>query len=224
MHTESFFRIEFITDAPANQTFDVLVSLLDEEEGLPKYITHSERNATIIGESRDFNLSAVPDSDLNSYEYDSGIVSLDLTCSVLFQGESPGQQQLWETFDLVRRFYQGIDAQYVFGMHSERIETIGLPENRNGIPSPITDESLAQNHIVAPTWLMLFPPAMVEEYGREWLLDLPAEQVEELDDGAIMIVATTDIFDAEDDFEIANAVGEGLRPLEDAFAEKHEPT
>jgi hypothetical protein len=218
MLLESVFQIGFLSDGSAEETFEEIISLLDTDEQAPKYIRHSEGSATVIGESSEFGLDRYT---VHNFAYEDELVSLDLTCSVLFQGESPGPKQLEETFDLVRRFYEGIDAQYVFGMHSERIETIGLPENRNGIPSPITDESLAQNRIVGPTWLMLFPPAMVEEYGREWLLDLPAERIDELDDGAIMIVATTDIFDAESDFEIANAVGEGLRPLEDAFDEKH---
>ncbi|MFC7072623.1 hypothetical protein ACFQJ7_17160 [Halovenus rubra] len=220
MTLESVFRVIFLSDSAGKKTLDALVSALDTDEETPSYNRHNEYSATVFGESRRYGLDWFS-GDISKIAYNEEIVTLDLTCSVLFQGESPGQQQFEETFDLVRQFYQGIDAQYVFGMHSERIETIGLPENRNGIRSPISDESLAQNRIVTPTWLMLFPPAMVEEYGREWLLDLPAERIEELDDGTIMIVATTDIFDADSDFEIANAVGEGLQPLEDAFAEKH---
>jgi len=218
---ESFFRVEFVFEDPPQEAFDRLVSLFEQKKEMPKYLKRSERRMKIVGESRNFSLRVISDSELNSYEYEESTISLDLTCSVLFQGGSPGEQQLDETFALIRRFYEEIDAQYVFGMHSERIETIGLPENRNGILSPINEDSLAQNRIVASTWLMLFPPAMVEEYDREWLLDLPAARIDELDDGAIMIVATTGIFDAESDLEIANAVGDGLRPLEDAFAEKH---
>lgn len=39
---------------------------------------------------------------------------------------------------------------------------------------------------------MLFGPEMVEEYGREWLLDAPAWKRTELDDGGIMLVASPD--------------------------------
>lgn len=219
MSLESTFRVNFLSNAPGEETLDVIVSVLDTDEDTPSYTKHNDYNATIFGEARRYGLEWFP-GDISNFAYDDEIVILDLTCSGLFRSETPSQQ-FQELFDLVRRFYEATDAQYVFGMHSGRIETIGLPENRNGIRSPITDASLAQNRIVAPTWLMLFPPGMVEEYGREWLLDLPAERIDELDDGAIMIVATTDIFDADSDLAIADTVGKSLRPLEEAFTEKH---
>lgn len=60
----------------------------------------------------------------------------------------------------------------------------------NEVPLPVTAESLAENRIGYATWLMLFPPAMVETYGRETLLEAPAWHVEELDDGGILLVST----------------------------------
>lgn len=216
---ESYFRVRFITDQSAVEAYKGVLSLLETKEERPDYNEQGDYYSSINGKSVYPGLQ-VDDSEMHILEYDGAVLSLDVDCASVVSDKDAGPQQLNETFDIVRQLYQGIDALYVFGMHSERIETIGLPESLNGISSPISDESLAQNRIVAPTWLMLFPPAMVEEYGREWLLDLPAERIDELDDGAIMIVATTDIFDAEDDLEIANAVGKGLRPLEDAFAER----
>lgn len=220
MEPESYFRIRFITDSAADMVYDRLLSLLNKDEELPEYFVPGGYSCMISGDTMKYGLH-VDDDELHPLDRDDAVVSLDILCSDIVADQHTGQDRLKNSFGLVRRFYEEIDAQYVFGMHSERIETIGLSENRNGILSPINEDSLAQNRIVASTWLMLFPPAMVEEYDREWLLDLPAARIDELDDGAIMIVATTDIFDAESDLEIANAVGDGLRPLEDAFAEKH---
>lgn len=219
MSLDSVFRVIFLSEESGEKTLDTLVSMLDTAKEVPSYSRHNQYSATVFGESRRYGLEWFS-GDISNLAYDDEFVKLDLTCSVLFESETPSHQ-FRELFDLTRRFYRQIDAKYVFGMHSERMETIGLPENRNGIPSPISDESLAQNRIVGSTWLMLFPPVMVNEYGREWLLDLPAEQVDQLDDGAIMIVATTNIYDADSDLEIATAVSEGLRPLKDAFDEKH---
>lgn len=57
------------------------------------------------------------------------------------------------------------------------------------MPLPVTGESLAENRIEYATWLMVFPPAMVETYGRETLLSAPAWYTDELDDGAIIVVS-----------------------------------
>lgn len=53
---------------------------------------------------------------------------------------------------------------------------------------PIDCESLAENAINYTTWITVFPPALVETYGRETLLDAPVWRVEEWDDGAIALV------------------------------------
>jgi len=97
-------------------------------------------------------------------------------------------------------------------MESELMEAIDIE-----IPSPVTDESLANNRINLPTWLMMFPPAMVEEYGREWLLNLPAERIEELDDGGIMVITTDEFADIETGTELTVHVQDAKEPLEAAF-------
>ncbi|MFC7073102.1 hypothetical protein ACFQJ7_12435 [Halovenus rubra] len=90
-----------------------------------------------------------------------------------------------ETRDLVALVYEAIKPQYVLGVVSYQYEALGIET-----PYPIDEERLANGRIDNPTWLMIFPSNMVAEYGREWLLDLPAERIEELDDGAILICAT----------------------------------
>lgn len=218
MTFESFFRIGFFSDDSPEEVFESLISWLDTDEQAPKHIRRSERGVTIFGEAGKYTLTLYSS---HNFAPDDDIVALDFTCSTLLNGTSPTQQQLEETFELVRRFYQCIDAEYVFGMHSERIETIGLPENRNGIPSPISDESLSQNHIDYPTWLMVFPPVMVEAYGREWLLELPAEHVEELDGGAILVVSTLELTDCATDIDIAETVAGSLDPIVSRFTDDH---
>ncbi|MUV90712.1 hypothetical protein GJ629_13045 [Halapricum sp. CBA1109] len=220
MALESFFRVGFVSNTPPENTLDAFVSLFDSDKQAPKYIRHNEKSITVIGDSNKYGLD-VYSKQAHNFAHNNDLVALDFSCSILFDENCPTQQQLEETLDLVRQFYQCIDAEYVFGMHSERIETIGLPENRNGIPSPISDESLSQNHIDYPTWLMLFPPTMVEEYGREWLLELPAEHVEELDDGAILVVSTLELTDCETDIDIAETVAGSLDPIVSRFTDDH---
>lgn len=67
---------------------------------------------------------------------------------------------------------------------------------------------------------MLFPPEMVETYGREWLLNLPADRVEELDDGAVMIVTTDAIPKYDSDIDISELVNDSVKPIETAFDQR----
>lgn len=60
----------------------------------------------------------------------------------------------------------------------------------NDVPLPVTAESLAADRIEYATWLMLFAPSMVETYGRESLLATPVWHADDLDDGAVLLIAT----------------------------------
>lgn len=53
---------------------------------------------------------------------------------------------------------------------------------------------------------MLFSPPMVAEYGREWLLEAPVWKNRELDDGAVMLVASSD----QTNWEAGGAARENL--------------
>lgn len=68
---------------------------------------------------------------------------------------------------------------------------------------------------------MIFPPAMVETYGRDWLLNLPADRTESLNDGGILVVATEDIAEYDRRFELVTHISESLEPLKDAFEARH---
>lgn len=58
------------------------------------------------------------------------------------------------------------------------------------IRPPATVESLEENRIEYASWLMGFPPDMVDTYGRETLLSAPAWQTSELPDGGVAILTT----------------------------------
>ena len=100
----------------------------------------------------------------------------------------------------MKQVYEATDPLYGYGIRHTRLN---VP---NAINSPTTREAIADNQIVAPTWLMLFTPEMVEEYGRDWLLDLPADRFEDLSDGGLMIICTE---------HIASTSGEGKQFLDD---------
>lgn len=55
-------------------------------------------------------------------------------------------------------------------------------------PAPVDADSLAEDRINHATWISIFPPPLVDTYGRQRLLDAPVWKAEELDDGAILVV------------------------------------
>jgi len=92
--------------------------------------------------------------------------------------------------DIVEAVYIVSDAYvYGYGLDTEHVGSIG--ENW-GPDKPATGESIANNRIADVSWLTLFAPELVDEYGREWLLSAPAWKRQELDDGGIMLVASPD--------------------------------
>lgn len=96
----------------------------------------------------------------------------------------------------------GIAPAYVYGLAPGHAEMIWSGKRE----LPVTETDLEANRIRHPTWLMLFPPAMVETHGREFLLEAPVWRTEELDDGAVLLVAE------ENPMELAT-----LDPLYDYF-------
>lgn len=95
-----------------------------------------------------------------------------------------------EVLDRVAFVYQSVDGcQYAYGLDVQHLMRLGKDA---GPDIPVSRESLAENRIEWVSWLMLFSPEMVEEYGREWLLSAPAWERRELDDGAILLVTTPD--------------------------------
>lgn len=74
--------------------------------------------------------------------------------------------------------------------------------------SPFTAKSLAHDQYHHLSWLTVFTPPMVEHYGRETLLSAPAWKVEELDDGAILVVCHDDVDEWQTDcHDVAEHIG-----------------
>jgi hypothetical protein len=93
-----------------------------------------------------------------------------------------------ELLDGVKAVYDslGIRPDYVYGLDPNQATMVET--GRFG--PPVSDSDFDEGDIQYASWLMLFPPAMVEEYGRQFLLDAPAWRTEELDGGAVLVVAT----------------------------------
>jgi hypothetical protein len=86
-------------------------------------------------------------------------------------------------------------------LHGSAISATGNP--------PFTAESLAHDEYEHLSWVTVFPPKMVDTYGRETLLSAPAWKTMELDDGAILLVTHEDPHDTDPDglYEVADHIG-----------------
>ncbi|GAB3022465.1 hypothetical protein [Natronobiforma cellulositropha] len=90
-----------------------------------------------------------------------------------------------EILELVTLGYEATDEPpYVAYSITPDMPYIGRP--------PITAASLANAELTHLCWLTVFTPPLVETYGRETLLSAPAWHVEELEDGAIILVCHDD--------------------------------
>jgi len=128
-------------------------------------------------------------------------VVMGMTLSQL-QSREYFEENLTSLLDHVRHVYNSLDnCQYGYGLDDEHFSRI---DKEAGPGRPVTGASLSKNRIEAVSWLMLFSPTLVAEYGREWLLDAPACKTRELDDGAVMLVASPDPTDWEE-FQTARA-------------------
>lgn len=131
-------------------------------------------------------------------------IELLLTAEELRWDDYPVAEEVEGMLELVKTLYRATDAipEYVYGLAPGHDDMI----RRGDRELPVTEADLEANRIRGPSWLMLFPPAMVETYGREFLLDAPVWRAEELDDGAVLLVAE------ENPMELAT-----LDPLADYF-------
>ncbi len=139
------------------------------------------------------------------FPYNKQILSMGIGLDELRRDD--GDKRLASFLEFVTLIYHATDPLYGFGMLSYRLEAIDVE-----VPPPISDKKLAENRINHPTWLMLFPPEMVEAYGREWLKSLPAARIDSLDDGGLLVITTMEVTDAD-------AVYEAMQNIEQAFDE-----
>lgn len=199
---EGSFLVGFVYDRPAEDVFD---DITDAVEPLNDVTYQNITSGTLKTESYSYSFRTTN----GLYPEDREVIQLGLKPGRLVNA---GEQYLTDTLEVVELLYGLSDPVYVYGMHSGSMDVVGMEYEK-----PVTPETLAANRLNYPSWLMLFPPVMVEEYGRGWLLDLPVDRVEELDDGAILVVAKDDFTDCEIEADMMNQLYEMYQSLESVF-------
>jgi hypothetical protein len=186
-------EIDFIwTDLAAAPSLDKLEQLGEQTD---RYVT-SMSPMDVVSFWDETNNPSVG-ADLDTHEADADwftlpslpAVSMDIATSDFEQ--SPNLEATTRNLtDQVEYIYLSVDGyQYAYGLDVEHQHKLAS-DREPGIP--VSQESLADNRIEAVSWLMVFSPGLVEEYGREWLLSAPAWERRELDDGGIMLVTNPD--------------------------------
>lgn len=96
-------------------------------------------------------------------------------------------QQVEDLLELVKLVYIELRERirFISGLSAPHGEQIVV----EGMSLPVTEESIAENHIEYMSWLVIIPPTFVETYVKETLLSAPAWHAEELDDGAVLLIA-----------------------------------
>lgn len=190
----------------------------------------SEQLELLAQQKSDLSYSADPDG--NSIVQDSDRYSgqirtnppfgiedgVTIEVTLLFNRLSE-KSKLISYLSFIMDIYGAIEPEYVFGCTETDLEAVS--SDTVSRHPPIDADTFAEGRITRPEWLMIFPPAMVETYGRDWLLNLPADRTESLNDGGILVVATEDIAEYDRRFELVTHISESLEPLEDAFEARH---
>ncbi|SFR92873.1 hypothetical protein SAMN05216559_1170 [Halomicrobium zhouii] len=137
-----------------------------------------------FGPNRDSGAKPVPDLPHVEIRYDPQPFSDALAA----RDESALAASAVDLLELVEGAYSGGPSQpkFVYGVSEPHYSRLV----ENDVPPPVSPESLAADRIEYACWLMGFPPALVETYGRETLLSAPAWQTTELPDGGVVVLAT----------------------------------
>lgn len=100
------------------------------------------------------------------------------------------QERIEALLELVTALYGACDPRpgFVYALQHDVEAALKMYDD----PAPADAASLAENRINHAVWLNIFPPRLVETYGREHLLEAPAWRTVELKDGAILVVAQKD--------------------------------
>lgn len=214
---DSNLIIYFIVEQE-EQAFQDSIGFLNDD-GEPQYLHQNDHRLKLYGlvNAGFYYAQASTPVELEN----KGVLVFYAPCYNYMSPED-GTGQLTTTLGFLSRLYQAVDPLLVVGTHYWRIEQIEYGAPEYDIPPVVSDDGLANNQIDHPTWLMIFPPEMVAEYGREWLLDLPAEYIEELDDGAIMTVATRAFPECDSDMEILSMIDDAVQPIEEAFQSREQ--
>lgn len=208
---ESRIHIYFITGDRNAETFKAVAELIEDKGLLRERV--DDRTLRLTGYLSHCNLWYPEQHD---HPYSAEICRLSIKVENLVPPDKREQ-----ILDIVFEVYDLTDASYVFGHHEFHEDGFYVLPDEEPASSPITGESLSANRIEYPTLLMLFPPAMVEEYGSDWLRDLPVARIEEGDDGSLLVMPIEDTSGWTDDQAILDALADGLEPLHEAFEDRH---
>lgn len=137
-----------------------------------------------FGRDRDPETKPVPDVPHVEIRYDPQPFHDALDA----RDESALAESAVDLLELAEAAYSGGPnrPKFVYGVSGPHFSRLV----ENDVPPPVTPESLAADRIEYASWLMGFPPSIVETYGRETLLSAPAWQTAELPDGGVAILAT----------------------------------
>lgn len=97
------------------------------------------------------------------------------------------ETRLDDAVELVTELYLATDDRVRVGYGVPAYHVEAILDGLVGLPA--TGESLTEDAIEYASWLTVFPPELVESYGRDTLLSAPAWRVEELPDGGVLLVA-----------------------------------
>lgn len=153
-----------------------------EQEGLSRYRFVHERTAPPLSTILE---AAEPNADNRSWTMPAE-PTIELRIDTDELRLSDRTDRVAAVCNLVVDIYNVLDSRptYVYGLDPAHAEAVG---SFFGIPAEAT--ALAADRISDVSWLMLFPPDLVESYGREFLLNAPAWRTDELDDGSILVVS-----------------------------------
>lgn len=112
----------------------------------------------------------------------------------LYPFENKPAEMAYEHIDdfveLVRRIYDasraaGYDPMYVFGAAPSQVTAL-RGEYRT---IATTSDGLHEGTVEQLYWLQILPPEMVADLGRDRVLSAPAARVDEIENGAVLLVA-----------------------------------
>ncbi|MFB6200759.1 MAG: hypothetical protein ABEI98_01995 [Halorhabdus sp.] len=205
--SDGFLLVSYVFDrGRADDRMEVLRDAIEEDEGLDLWGVNIEKIQTDTD-------SYVVEVDRNVPPRDRSAITVALKPDRMV-GDS-GKRYVEDALDVLTSVYQITEPLYVYGMHVGQMEMVG-----RDVDPPVTESSLAGDRINYPSWLMAFSPAMVQEYGQEFLTRLPADHVEELGDGGVLVVGRDDFTSCEFPRDVEQATLESRETLAEAFGDR----
>lgn len=154
-----------------------------------------EQRSIAYTDNQDY-LFSVYTPELNPDVSEGVSVTASFSCIVLRRPEGgvlyaqePGRD---EYIDLFVDIYEELPERPAAGYLMDGDQSGGLMDDDTYYYHPVTRESLANDEFNDAAWVMLSPPAMVDQYGERTLRNLSARRLEELDDGSFLVVASGD--------------------------------